>query len=126
MTRLWRFHNECSENGSYSDDEMECFINDWPLLPTKQPKARTLMSLKENMAVINPNGLSPTLCNLFARIGVRAVDTRILPSPPERFVQSAKPSGCLKVIYHSVQGELSMLPDRFLILSPLFASCVII
>ena len=62
------------------------------------------MSLKENMAVICPNGLSPTLFNLFARIGVRAVDTRILPSPPERFVQSAKPSGCLKVIYHSVQG----------------------
>ena len=31
-------HNECSENSIYSDDEMECFINEWPLLPTKQPK----------------------------------------------------------------------------------------
>lgn len=118
LTRLWRFLSDCSEDGIYEASDMEYFVNEWPILPTRQPKARTLMSLRKGMAIIDPTGMRQVLRNLFARIGVRAVDTQILPHPPMRFVKPGTPLGCLEAIFDSVEGDLNLLGIRFKVLSP--------
>ena len=69
LTRLWRFLSDCSQDGIYEASDMQYFVNEWPILPTRQPKARTLMSLRKTMAIIDPTGMRQVLRNLFARIG---------------------------------------------------------
>ena len=84
------------------------FVNEWPILPTRQPKA-TLMSLRKSMAIIDLTGMRLAIRNVFARIGVRAVDTQILPHPPMQFVKAGTPLGCLEAIFDSVDGDLNLL-----------------
>ena len=118
LTRLWRFLSDCSQDGIYEASDMQYFVNEWPILPTRQPKARTLMSLRKTMAIIDPTGMRQVLRNLFARIGVRAVDTHILPHPPMQFVKPGTPLGCLEAIFDSVDGDLNLLGSRFKVLLP--------
>ena len=118
LTRLWRFLSDCSQDGIYEASDMQYFVNEWPILPTRQPKARTLMSLRKTMAIIDPTGMRQVLRNLFARIGVRAVDTHILPHPPMQFVKPGTPLGCLEAIFDSVDGDLNLLGGRFKVLLP--------
>ena len=112
VQRLWKLL--CPDNdGIYHEEHLASFENAWPLVPTTQPRAKTLMTLRAKMPCIDGHGLSSSLCHLLARIGVRTVDHRILPKPPKKFIQPGSVEGCLRAIHHSVDGNLEMLVDRF-------------
>jgi hypothetical protein len=119
IRRLWWFLLECtpeSDKFYKMENGFHAVEREWPLLPTAQPRARTLMSLRPKMPVINGYGLSKSLCNLFARVGVRTVDNSILSKPPKEYVQPGTVEGCLRVLYYSVEGDLTMLSDRFAVI----------